>query len=67
MIDEYIKKIKGENTLVVLVVVYGNREYDDSLIEMKDIFSSNGFIPIAGGSFIGEHSYTKEVGTKRPD
>ena len=62
-----LDKIHGDNSLAVVVAVYGNRDYDDALLELKDILSENGFSVIAGGAFIGEHSYTRKVGTRRPD
>ncbi len=62
-----LKKIHGNDSLAVAVAVYGNRDYDDALLELKNILSENGFSVIAGGAFIGEHSYTRKVGTKRPD
>ncbi len=64
---DYLLKIKGNNTPVILVAVYGNRNYDDALLELKDIFENNGFVGIAAGAFIGEHSNTSKVGTNRPD
>src|SRR6056297_3543569 len=64
---EYFNKIKGNNTKAVFVVVYGNRDYDDALLELKDIFENNGFENIASAAFIGEHSYTKKVAKNRPD
>lgn len=64
---EMLSRIKGEGALAVPVVVYGNRAYEDCLLELKNILKENGFINIAGGAFIGEHSYTKKVGTNRPD
>jgi len=67
LIIDQLTKIKGNESPVVLIAVYGNRDYDDALLEMKDVFVQNGFIPIAAGAFIGEHSYTNEVGTNRPD
>ncbi len=66
-LTEYFKKVKGHNTPVILIVLYGNRAYDDALIELKEAFEQNGFIAIAGASFIGEHSYTRRVATGRPD
>jgi len=63
----YFTKVRGNNTYVVLTVVYGNRAYDDALLELLNIFEKNGFIGIAGAAFIGEHSYTKELATNRPD
>ena len=62
-----LKRVHGNNTLAVAVVVYGNRAFEDALLELKNILKENGFSVIAGGAFIGEHSYTKKVGTKRPD
>lgn len=62
--------VKGNNTNAILVAVYGNREYDDALVELFDITSNNGFIPVACGAFIGEHSYaTSEypLAVNRPD
>ncbi len=67
LILEYFNKIKGYNTKAVFVVVYGNRDYDDALLELKDIFESKGFETIASAAFIGEHSYTQQVAENRPD
>lgn len=62
-----IEKIKGSSTPAVFVVTYGNRDYDDALLELKDIFEAKGFKGIAGAAFIGEHSYGKEIAGERPD
>jgi ferredoxin len=64
------KQIKARRTLAVLIVVYGNREFEDALLELKNLAIELGFNPIAGGAFIGEHSYaTKDVpiANGRPD
>jgi len=63
-------KIKGNNTPVVLVVVYGNRHYDDALVELYDLCIEQGFRPIAAISMIGEHSFASEkfpIASHRPD
>ena len=63
-------KLKGNNTPAVLTVLYGNREFEDALIELKDIAVASGFIPIAGAAFIGEHSYSSPetpIAVGRPD
>lgn len=60
----------GEQTPVVLVVVYGNRAFDDALIELRDIAAERNFIPVAGGAFLAEHSYsssTHPIAPNRPD
>lgn len=65
-----LRRIKGSNTPAAVVVVYGNRDYEDALLELRDIVAEQGFRPIAGGAFIGEHSYSCEaapIATGRPD
>ncbi|QXM05391.1 EFR1 family ferrodoxin [Crassaminicella indica] len=64
---KYLNTITGNGALAIPVVVYGNRNYDDALIELKDILESNGFKVIAGGAFIGEHSFSKILAKNRPD
>jgi ferredoxin len=67
---ERIKKVKSEGIPAVVVGVYGNREYEDALVELRDIVSDAGFRVIGGGAFIGEHSYStdeKPIAKSRPD
>ena len=66
-LEGVLARMKGNNTAAILVATYGNRNYDDALLELRDIVEKNGFIVIAGGAFIGEHTYTDKVGTNRPD
>lgn len=64
----YLKeKVKGSATLGVPVVLYGNRNFDDGLIELRNVMMDNGFVPIAAGAFVGEHSFSKILGAGRPD
>lgn len=64
---KYLNSLTGNGALVVPVVVYGNRNYDDALIELKDILEFDGFKVIAGGAFIGEHSISMILAKNRPD
>lgn len=64
---KFLNSISGSGALAVAVVSYGNRNYDDALIELKDILESVGFNVIAAASFIGEHSFSKTLGKNRPD
>jgi NAD-dependent dihydropyrimidine dehydrogenase PreA subunit len=64
---DYLNLLKGENTFAVAVVMYGNRNYDDALIELNDILESNGFDVIAAAAFIGQHSFSDTLGANRPD
>jgi len=67
---EWLQTIKADNTLVVCVVVYGNRTYDNALLELKDILVKSGCKPIAGAAYIGEHSFSTNetpIAEGRPD
>lgn len=61
------RKIRGKNTPAVLVCVYGNRDYDDALLELKDICEENGFVTVAAATFIARHSIFSGVAEGRPD
>jgi ferredoxin len=65
-----LRRFKALNTPAVTLVVYGNRAYEDSLIELTDLTSELGFKPIAGAAFVAQHSFsTPEVpiAAGRPD
>lgn len=67
LMRDFIASIKGNGAIGVPVAVYGNRAYDDALIELRDIMQGNGFRCIAAGAFIGEHSFSYTLGGGRPD
>ncbi|MBR4099095.1 MAG: 4Fe-4S binding protein [Clostridium sp.] len=60
-------KVKGSGTLAVPVVLYGNRNFDDGLMELRNVMFANGFCPVAAGAFVGEHSFSRILGAGRPD
>lgn len=67
---ERFAELEAENIPAVLVVVYGNRAYEDALIELKDLVEEAGLKPVAAAAFIGEHSFSTEttpVAVSRPD
>ncbi len=57
----------GNGALAVPVVLYGNRNYDDALIELRNVLAADGFHPVAGAAFIGEHSFSRILAAHRPD
>lgn len=64
---EMLKNMKGAGTPAVAMVIYGNREYEDSLLELTDILTENGFKVIGAAAFIARHSIFPTVGASRPD
>lgn len=64
---KYLDTINGNGALAVPIVLYGNRNFDDSLLELNDILIKDGFKPVAAGAFIGEHSFSKILAEGRPD
>jgi len=60
---ERFKNLKGDHTPVIPIVVYGNRHYDDAWLELNEFLAERGFVTLATGNFVGEHSYSS---TKMP-
>jgi ferredoxin len=67
IMETYFKTLDGNNTPTVIIALYGNRDYDDALLEMRNVLNEQNFNVIAAGAFIGQHSYTRKVGNNRPD
>lgn len=61
------ERIVGGGALAVPVVLFGNRNYDDALIELRNILAADGMHPIAAGAFVGEHSFSWVLGANRPN
>ncbi len=57
---ERMKEFRADGTPAVLVVVYGNRAYEKALVELDAFAGGLGFKVIAGGTFVGEHSYSSD-------
>lgn len=69
---ERLKQIEATNSAVIPIVLYGNRDYEDALIELRDFSIHAGFTPLAAAAFIGEHSYSRAdigmpIAANRPD
>jgi ferredoxin len=56
----------GDQTPCIVTVSYGNRHYDDALLELSDFVSERGFVPVAGAALVARHTYG-EIQTDRPD
>ena len=67
---EALRTIRAHGAPAVFVVVYGNRAYDDALLELKAIVEEVGLRPLAAAAFIGEHSFSTvatPLAAGRPD
>lgn len=67
MAADLFRQIHGEGMKAIVAVVYGNRDYDDALLELADIASEDGFEVVAAGAFIGQHCIFPKVANGRPD
>lgn len=63
----YLDTIAGNGAIAIPIVSFGNRAYEDALIELRDILVGDGFKAMAAGAFVGEHSFSKTLGVGRPD
>lgn len=64
---EIFNHYSSEGALAVAIVVYGNRDFEDALLELKNNLVSCGFRPIAAAAFIAEHAMNPRIATQRPD
>lgn len=65
--SEFLEQLYGNKTPVILIVTYGNRNYDDTFIELKDIMSNQGFTVVGAMAVICEHSIMHQFAQGRPD
>ena len=64
---ERLSAIRGNGAKAVLVVVYGNRAYEDTLVELQDLAAAAGFVPAAAVAAVAEHSIVRQFAAGRPD
>ena len=64
---ERVRSLEGDHTPAIIAAVYGNRHYDDALLQMKELLEKRGFVVIAAGAFLAEHSIFPAVAAGRPD
>lgn len=62
-----LSRLKGQGGPAVAFVVYGNRAYEDALLELQTLLTSNGFIVAAAAALVARHSIFPNVATDRPD
>ena len=58
---------EGNGTLAVPVVTFGNRSFDNALIELRIELEQHGFHTVAGAAFVAEHVFSNKLAAGRPD
>lgn len=61
------RQIHGGRARCVIICVYGNRAYEDTLVEMQDIAEECGFQVEAAIAAVAEHSIMRQYAAGRPD
>lgn len=64
---EIFKKLEGNQAQTIAIASYGNRHYDDALLELTTELANKGFRVVAAGAVIAEHCLETSVGANRPD
>ena len=64
---ERLALVRAQGTPAAIVAVYGNRAFDDALLELRGMAEKRGFKVMAGAAFIARHSIVPEYGEGRPD
>jgi len=67
---ERLRRLSGDSTPAIAIVVYGNRAYEKALGELSALLRERGFRIVGAGTFIGEHSYSTAahpIAPSRPD
>lgn len=64
---ERLSMVHGNGARAVLLCVYGNRAYEDTLVELEDAAKQAGFQVIAAVAAIAEHSIARQFAAGRPD
>lgn len=62
-----IGEMVGRGAGAVALVSYGNRAYDDALLELKELLADRAFRCIAAIGAVTEHSIMRQFGAGRPD
>ena len=62
-----IANLKGYNTPAIISCIYGNRDYDDALLELRNEVEARGFKIVSAGAFIARHSIFTQIAKGRPN
>ena len=61
-----MEALEAISSPTVIAVVYGNRAYEDALLELNDTVSARGAVPVASAAIVAQHSMLPTVAANRP-
>lgn len=64
---EKLNELDGRGKNAVTLVVYGNRAYEDALLELNNAAEARGFCVVASAACVAQHSIVPKAGKGRPD
>lgn len=64
---ERLAQMTGGGAGTALICAYGNRAYDDTLLELRDCLDGQGFRCVAAVAAVTEHSIMRQFGKGRPN
>lgn len=64
---KYLQRLQGDGCMAIPIVTYGNRNFDDALLELHDLLKECNFRPIAAGAFVAQHSFSDILAAGRPN
>lgn len=62
-----LQHIRGIHSLAIICVTFGNRDFEDALLELKDSVENLGFDVVGACAIVTEHNIMHVYGTGRPD
>ena len=62
-----LARFQSRDTPAIAVVAYGNRDYEDALLELCDALEARHFKLLGAGAFIARHSVFPALAEGRPD
>lgn len=58
--------LAAQNAPAILIATYGNRDFDDALLELAAIARNQGFWPVGAAACVAQHTLASECASGRP-
>lgn len=66
-VEGLFENLHGNQTPCILLACYGNRHYDDTLAQMKEILTRQGFLCIGAAACVIPHIFSEKIAAGRPN